>query len=265
MNVKTRSIHQIIDEQVRKWEMFRTEKKKEEGRAPIVTVSREPGSGGRIVAERVAERLGYDLFHREVIQEMAESADISSRVLETLDEKGLSVLEDWISELVNERHLWPDQYLKHLMKVIGAIGRHGRAVIVGRGATFALPAERRFSVRIVAPLEVRVQNVARNFDVPADEARRRVLRTESDRRAFTRKYFHADIADPIYYDLVVNTGRLGIRAAKEAVVSALECRPRTFVDNSASVKQQPERFASFRPPRYRDKMQPSFPTDLRGA
>jgi cytidylate kinase len=218
----TRSIHQIIDEQVRKWEMLRTEKKKEEDRIPVIAISREPGSGGRIVAEGIAERLGYDLFHREIIQEMAESADMSSRVLATLDEKGLSVLEDWISELVNERHLWPDQYLKHLMKVVGAIGKHGRAVVVGRGATFILPPEQRFSVRIVAPLEVRVKNVASNFDVPLEEARRRVLRTESDRRAFTRKYFHADIADPNYYDLVINTGRLSINAAQGAVLSVLE-------------------------------------------
>ena len=217
-----RSIHQIIDEQVRKWEMLRTEKKKEEDRTPVITISREPGSGGRIVAERIAERIGYDLFHREIIQKMAESADISSRILATLDEKRLSVLEDCISELVNERHLWPDQYLKHLMKVVGAIGTHGRAVIVGRGATFILPPEQRFSVRIIAPLEVGVKNVASNFDVSVEEARRRVLRTESDRRAFTRKYFHADIADPNYYDLVANTGRLSINAAQGAVVSALE-------------------------------------------
>jgi cytidylate kinase len=202
--------------------MLRTEKKKEQDRIPVIAISREPGSGGRIVAEGIAERLGYDLFHREIIQEMAESADMSSRVLATLDEKGLSVLEDWISELVNERHLWPDQYLKHLMKVVGAIGKHGRAVVVGRGATFILPPEQRFSVRMVAPLEVRVKNVASNFDVSLEEARRRVLRTESDRRAFTRKYFHADIADPNYYDLVVNTGRLSINAAQEAALSALE-------------------------------------------
>lgn len=222
MKTKIRSIHQIIDEQVKKWEMMRKEKKKKEDGIPVITISREPGSGGRIVAEGIAERLGLDLFHREIIHEMAESADISTRVLETLDEKGLTVVEDWISELVYERHLWPDQYLKHLMKVIGAIGEHGRAVIVGRGASFILPPEGRFSVRIVAPLEVRVQNVARNFDVSVEEARRRVLRTESDRRSFTRKYFYADIADPIHYNLVVNTGGLSIDAAVGAIRGALE-------------------------------------------
>ena len=76
-------------------------------------------------------------------------------------------------------------------------------------------------MRIVAPLEKRVENVARDFGVPAEEARRRVLRTESDRRAFIRKYFHADISDPANYDLVLNTGALNVDAAVEAVKGAL--------------------------------------------
>ena len=221
MMTKTRSIQKIIDEQVKRWEMMRVEKR-EEAVMPVITVSREPGSGGRIVAEGVAKRLGLDLFHREIIQEMAQSAHISARLLETLDEKGLSVLEDWVSTLVNEKHLWPDQYLQHLMKVIGTIGKHGRAVIVGRGANFILPPEGIFRVRILAPLEMRVQNVARHFGVPVQEAKRRVLRTESDRRAFVRKYFHADIADPVNYDLMINTGALSIEAAENTVLGALE-------------------------------------------
>ena len=126
-----KSHEKIIDEQVRKWEIMRAQKTEKEEGLPVITVSREPGSGGRVVAERIAKQLGLDFFHGEIIQEMAESADTSARILETLDEKGLSVLDDWISTLVNRRHLWPDQYLKHLMKVIGAIGEHGRAVIVG--------------------------------------------------------------------------------------------------------------------------------------
>ena len=187
----------------------------------MITLSREPGSGGRIVAQRLSEQLGLDLFHGEIIQQMAESAQISARLLETLDEKGLSVLEDWISTLVNERHLWPDQYLKHLMKVIGTIGKHGRAVIVGRGANFLLPKEDQFRVRVIAPLEIRAQNVARNFGVSNEEAKRRVIRTESDRRAFVRKYFHADIANPANYDLVINTEMLSIDGAVKAVTGAL--------------------------------------------
>ena len=224
-----KSIPRIIEEQVQRWQILQKEEKEEKQGISIITVSREPGSGGRIIASRLAEKLGIDIFHQEVINEMAKSADVSGRLIETLDERGLSILEDWISSLVHERHLWPDRYLQHLMKVVGTIGKHGRAVVVGRGANFVLPPEKRFAVRIVAKQAWRIQNVAREFDISPDEAKRRVMRTESDRRAFVRKYFNADIADPTHYDLVVNTATLNVDDAVKVISSALGLVEGVFV------------------------------------
>ncbi|MGD8342214.1 MAG: cytidylate kinase-like family protein [Desulfobacterales bacterium] len=216
-----RSIPKIIEEQVQRWQITRKKEAPEKKGVSIVTLSREPGSGGRIIAGRLAEKLGIDIFHQEVIHQIAESADVSETVLETLDERGLNTLEHWISSLVHERHLWPDRYMQHLMKVIGTIGNHGRAVIVGRGANFVLPPEKRFAVRIVAPQAGRIENVSKEFDISPEEARRRVLRTESDRRAFIRKYFNADIANPTNYDLVINTNTLKLEDAVNVISAAL--------------------------------------------
>ncbi|MGD9078908.1 MAG: cytidylate kinase-like family protein [Desulfobacterales bacterium] len=216
-----KSIPRIIEEQVQRWQIMQKEGKEEKKGVSIITISREPGSGGRIVATRLAEKLGIAIFHQEVINEMAKSADVSEKLVETLDERGLSTLEHWISSLVHERHLWPDRYMQHLMKVVGTIGKHGRAVVVGRGANFILPPEKRFSVRIVAPQAWRIDNVAKEFDISSEDAKRRVMRTDSDRRAFIRKYFNADIADPINYDLVVNTATLSVGDAVKVISSAL--------------------------------------------
>jgi cytidylate kinase len=215
-----KTMNQLIEEQVRRWEILHKEKR-EEKNVPVITLSREPGSGGNLVAKAVADRLGLDLFHQHLITAMAENADTSTRVIRTLDEKSLSTIEDWVSAAISERHLWPDEFSQVLMKVIGAIGRHGRAVIIGRGANFVLPPENRFRVRIMAPLELRVKRVAETYDVNKTEAKRRVLRTESDRRAFIRKYFHSDIADPINYDMVLNTGTLSIESAAAAICCVL--------------------------------------------
>jgi cytidylate kinase len=219
--MKTKS--QIIEEQVHRWQAMHTTKVEEMPGVSTVTISREPGSGGRIVAAKLAEKLGLEVFHQEVIHEIAKSADVSEQLLETLDERGLSTLEDWISSLVYARYLWPDEYLQYLMKVIGTIGKHGRAVIVGRGANFVLPPEKRFSVRIVAPQKWRIQNVANEFKIPVEEARRRVIRTESNRRAFIRKYFNADIADTTNYDLIINAVTLSVDDAVNVISAALGC------------------------------------------
>ena len=144
-------------------------------------------------------------------------------MLATLDERGLSILEDWISSLVYQRHLWPDEYLQHLMNVIGTIGKHGRSVVVGRGANFILPPEQRFRVRITASQRWRIQNVARDFNLSENEAKRRVIKTESNRKAFIRKYFNADISDPTNYDLVINTETLSVGNAVDVIGAALGC------------------------------------------
>ena len=222
MEKKTVTIEKFVKDQIKKWERhFPAKHKKEEARIPVITVSKEPGADGNILAQKIAERLDLDIFNRDIIKGIAESAKISASVIETLEKKRLSGVEDFISSLVNKHYLYPGVYLEHLMKVVCTIAEHGRAVIVGRGANFILPPEKRFSVRMVAPLDVRIQNIARRFDVSAEEAKRRVIRRESRRSAFIRHSFNADISDPLHYDLTITTGKLSIESAVEAVIGAV--------------------------------------------
>ena len=223
MKTSTRSMERLIEEQMHRWQLMHAEKKIEKRDLPVITISREPGSGGRIIAQKLAAEMNVEVFHQEVLHEMAKRADVSQQILATMDEKGLSILEDWISSLVYDRHMWPDEYLKHLMNIIGAIGKHGRAVVVGRGANFILPPEQRFRVRITAPRRFRIRNVSREYDLPKNKAKRRVIQTESDRKAFIRKYFNSDISDPNNYDLVINVETLGLDDATKVIAAALGC------------------------------------------
>ncbi len=188
---------------------------------PVITVSMKPGSGGSLVAQEVADRLGFDYFHRDIIQGIAKSAKIRASVIDTLEKERLSGVEDFIASLYKDQYLYPGIYMEHLVKVVNTIANHGRAVIVGRGANFILPPEERFSLRIVAPLEIRIQNVARAYKVSA-EARKRVIGRESRRSAFIRKSYNADISDPENYDLTINMGRMFIETAVEAVIAAVK-------------------------------------------
>ncbi len=70
---------------------------------------------------------------------------------------------------------------------------------------------------MIAPLDNRVRNVSRDHGVTIDDARKRVIKTESDRKAFIRKYFNEDIGDPVNYDMVVNTETLAIEKAVQSV------------------------------------------------
>ncbi len=209
------SIETFINDQIGRW------KNKPDSQVPVITISSQPGSGGRVIARELATRLVVDLFDRGIVNEIAESAHISGKVIEAMEKKRFTGIKDFIASLVNDRYLWPGVYLDHLMKVVAAIASHGNAIIVGRGANFLIPPEEHMSVRVIAPVEIRVKNVAKTYGVSREEAKRRVIHRENRRAAFIRQSFNADITDPNNYDLVVNTRRGDMDAAVGAVIGAV--------------------------------------------
>jgi cytidylate kinase len=223
MDNPDQSFDKFIQELVDKWgNMPNADRNRDASRITVVTVSSEPGSGGQVIASGIAERMGYDLFQRDIIREIADRADIGVSVIESIEKERLSGIEDFIATLVSRRYLWPEMYLEQLMKVVSVIGKHGMAVIAGRGANFILPPNERLSIRVVAPLDLRVLNISRVLSISEEEARKRVIMKEAKRKAFIRKSFNADIADPINYDLTYNTEYIRYEAAVESVRQILE-------------------------------------------
>jgi len=218
MQMKNRSVERLVEEQLQKWNLRGTERKKK-GVKPgtVITISREPGCGGTEIAKRLAKQLDMDLFGGQIIQKVAESVEMSTKVIESLDEKEMTKRDDWLTALFESRHLWPDRYLHHLTKVIGTIGRYGNAVILGRGANYILPEENTFRVRFIAPMDVKLKNVIRTT---REEAEKYIMKTESERRAFVRQYFHSDLTDMDHYDMTINMGKISVDAAVETVKCA---------------------------------------------
>ena len=221
----TRSIEALVDEQARRWQLVRANERREEQARPVVTVSRQHGAGGGDVARALARERGLDLFDREIIQQIAESAHLSERVVSSLDERDKELLADWLASLSSRSYLSPVEYRYHLSRVVGAVAHHGGAVILGRGAHLILGPGEALRVHVVAPLEARVRSVMQRESVSEREARRRIVAVEADRKAFLIKHFHADFSDVSAFDLVVNTSVLGVPGACEAIRSALARLP----------------------------------------
>jgi cytidylate kinase len=223
MKTKTRSLELIVEEQISKWQRLQSEQKRKQecvNALPCITISRDPGCGGTAVARRLATELGMDLIGSKIIQQVAERADISEKVISSLDEKEVRRRDFWIDSMFQTRHIWPDEYLRYLTKVIGTIGKQGNTIIIGRGGQFILPPEETFRVRLTAPREIRIQNVMRDSHTDREASERYVYRTETDRNAFHCKHFRADWTNPIYYDLTANTGYMGIEGAIASIKAA---------------------------------------------
>ncbi|RLC06349.1 MAG: cytidylate kinase-like family protein [Deltaproteobacteria bacterium] len=217
----SKSIHQIINEQVKRWEMEKKEDRSIPESVNIVTISRESGSRGYEVAKQFCRETGFDLFHNKILEAMVEASKTSRVLLETLDERGMNIVDDIVSNFVNEHHLWPDDYSKLLFKILTTISKHGNAVILGRGANCVLHKQNVLRVRIVSPLTSRRDYIQKSLDLNIDDAQKHIVRTDADRIAFVKRYFNSDATDPSHYDLILNTGTLSVEKAVQIITCAI--------------------------------------------
>jgi cytidylate kinase len=205
------SIEAIIDRQLRRWEherkVARVGNAVTEPRAvthPVITVSREHGSRGREIAAGLAERFQYTLLHRNAIERISESTGYTRRLLESLDEHARSWIQESVDSVVWGNFLDEGDYAKGLFKTVRSIASLGGVVVVGRGANFIIGPEGGVHVRVVAPLEERLLNLARRKSLSGAEAEREIRTVDAQRAKFVRKLYGRAVNDPLAYDITVN-------------------------------------------------------------
>jgi cytidylate kinase len=210
---------QLAEDWVREWSSQKRTKKSPMG--IVVTISREPGSGGEDIAQKVSAELGWHLYNKDIMEKIAENEQIATEVIFTMDEKTQSDFHDWLSDFLGGSSISSDIYLKHLRNIIFAIAAHGGAVILGRGANYFIPPERRISIRLVAPINVRVKNVIEKLGLSEKLAREYITKKENEQRRYIKKYFNAEIKEPHLYHAIFNTGLVKsetiVRTVKEMV------------------------------------------------
>ena len=218
------SIDSIIDRQLRLWEHERKtaraagpEPRPRPEFQPVITVSRQHGSSGSAIAAGLAERFGYTLLHRDVIERMSEDAGYTRRLLEVLDEHAQPPVTSWFDSILVGNYVDSSDYVRALLNVVHSVAQLGGVVVVGRGANFIIGAERGFHVRIVAPREARIQNLIARKGITVREAGHEVDTRDHDRAEFTQRLFGRDVDDPLAYDMIVNEADL----TPEAIVPAI--------------------------------------------
>jgi cytidylate kinase len=188
---------------------------------PVITICMEPGSGGRLIAGEIAQRLNFQLFDKNILVTMANTAAVESRSLNAIEQQRPSGVQDFITSLVDKDYVYTGDYVSFLRQEVEIIGKIGQGVIIGRGANFILPPKDRFSIRVIAPLDIRIRNISFKHGVSPAEAKKRIRHREQRRKAFVRETFHEDIADIMHYDLIINTARMDLDTAVESVIGAV--------------------------------------------
>ncbi len=193
---------------------------------PYLTISREKGAGGSTVARLVGKRLGWQVFDNKIVDEIAQKTHVRRQLIESLDERDRATIQDTIQDaigqLLNPEEIGTSDYLIYLRQVVLTLGHQGDVIIVGRGARFILPGQFGLCVRMVAPIEARIERVADKARLSLEAARVEVERIDGERVKFIRRHFGHDVADPLSHDLIINTAAISVEAAAEIVLTALQ-------------------------------------------
>lgn len=230
-----RSIEQLANQQVLKW---LSEKKSRDSlppstsprsefrlqQRPMITISREYGAYGGEMGKIISRELGIDFHAQELVHQIAQHARVREQVVQALDERSRGSLRLWVDDLITLRKFEPSDYVNALTETVGAIARHSRGVIVGRGAHLILDPARTLRVRVYAPSERRAKYVSEREGMSLEEAKLKVARVDEERLVFFRQHFDTDIRELLGFDIAINTAAFSLEAGAQVVAEAYRQR-----------------------------------------
>jgi cytidylate kinase len=222
-----RNISRIVDEQIQRWNLEQKlraeEARKAEFRAErVITLSNAIGSNGIAVAQKIGEILHIPVYDREIVEHIATTKKVRVEAVESLDERALGAVDDYLVNLFRERNFDQGDYMQALTRTIASLWAHGSCVFIGRGASHIISRRYCLAVRTVAPWKHRVRRVENLFAMTKEQAEAEVKRVDAEREHFIHRLFKVGIEDPLSYDLTVNTAGLSTLASANLIISAFQ-------------------------------------------
>ncbi|MCX6912990.1 MAG: cytidylate kinase-like family protein [Verrucomicrobia bacterium] len=199
-----------------------------------VTISRQAGSGAHAVAEKLATLLQarspkdacpWTIFDRNLVGKVLQEHNLPERVAKFMPEDRTSEIADTMEELFG---LHPPSWLlvRKVTETILHLAELGNVILIGRGAAVVTAnLEHAFHVRLVSALEKRAQRIQELNHLSKEATLKFVHEEDRGRERYLKKYFKADVDDPLLYDLMINTDRISHDQAARIIADAVMNHP----------------------------------------
>lgn len=176
----------------------------------MISISREFGTGGHLIAERIANDLGIELYDRALLDQIAEEKGIDVKHLEKYDERPKIPI---ISRRVNGYSNSMEDALVHMQsEFLQKKADSGESfVVVGRCAEMALKdRDGLITIFIRGDRKVKLATVKKRFGLSEKEAVRKMKRHDLKRKAYHNRHSDRKWGDSRGYDLCINDSKLGL-------------------------------------------------------
>lgn len=198
----------------------------------VISISREFGSGGRIIGKQLAAKLGIPCYDRTIIQKTAEKSGLSPEFIARAEDRARSRFHLSIAPVdLGGRSSSPSsvsvnqQAFFAQAKVIRELAEQGSCVIVGRCSDYVLGDNPDcLKVFVHADLPARSQRCIQEYGLSAQGLTERINQTDRGRANYYNYYTGHTWGEMRQYDLTINSSVSGIDGAVELIAQLLEQR-----------------------------------------
>ncbi len=195
----------------------------------IVTIERKYASGGNEIGKRLAKELGYKLYDRNILLEAAKNLEIPPYQIEGLDECSPGGLLFNLSKTSlggnsDSKNLsMSDKLFLEEERIIEEAAEKGNCIIVGRAAGYILRnRENSLRVFIHADDEKRLKRAVEKEGFSGAEAKNALKKNDKRRSGFYRSVTDWEWGNPKYYELYMDSGRLGMDLCVKLLMEAVK-------------------------------------------
>jgi cytidylate kinase len=231
---RSRELSAAAEHQLRTWALRMESQQRLEKQAaeaslqeliwPYIAISREAGVDAGEIAQLLASQIGWKVFDRELLDYMVEHYHWSRVAIDFVDERRVSWFHETFGKWLDQQLVSQAEFVHRLGKIVMLAAQHESLVFVGRGAHFILPRNRGLAIRIIAPRKQRIECIKERRGCNRHDAENFIDEIDKGRADFVRRYFHRDVADPHFYDLVINLKNISRPAAAGLITDELKLR-----------------------------------------
>lgn len=193
----------------------------------IITLGRQHGSNGHLIARRLAEELGYKCYDKEIVDEAAAASAFSKEIFDSYDEKRVSayILSTPHYIGMNEGFHLNMQVAAAQFETMRRLTKKGDCIFVGRCADYVLRnRDDVLRIFIMGDMETRIKTMMERRSLSYDQARRLVREVDKDRSSYYKYHTDQIWGESENYDLCIDS-RIGVQGTVDVIrayMAALE-------------------------------------------
>lgn len=188
----------------------------------IISIGREYGSGGRVIAEELAKRYNVNLYGKNLLDLVAKEKNLNLDELKKYDEKARNI---WLSRSVDGFSNSPEDTVAQMQfEYLRERANSGESfVVLGRCASYILREyDGLIKVFVTGEKDAKIKRIASIEKLSYNEAQALVEKRNKTRHNYHNYYSKQKWGDSRYYDLIVNSSKIGIDNAVEVIDKYIE-------------------------------------------